>query len=83
MKRRKDSLAQLCERLKGAGATMTFSQHCRSGLIGDMCRCWRCRGLDKALGRELGSARDAKLADRAFKAGFQLRNWRIEWKQKL
>ena len=71
--RGKGKVAELCDILRKSGAVMTFSRHCRSGLIGDMCRCWRCRGLGKPqFAEDPIVEREARLADRAFNAGFQL-----------
>ena len=41
-----DSIGELAALLEQAGVTVTFSQWCRSGIVGrELCVCWRCRGL--------------------------------------
>ena len=45
-------------------ARITFSRWCRSGIIGNRCRCWRCRGYDgPAEGADKQAKRDAWLID--------------------
>jgi len=48
----------------------TFSAHCRSGIVGDLCRCWRCRGEKEPTKDESAAARDAQLVDRG-------KTWRL------
>lgn len=62
-------LRELCDLLAEAGATVTFSAHCRSGVIGKLCRCWRCRGESGPTADESAAARDAKIADLGAKYG--------------
>ena len=40
-----DRTRKLCELLSKAGAVVSFSKDCVSGLVGGMCRCWRCRAV--------------------------------------
>lgn len=48
----------------------TFSRYCRSGIVGDLCGCWRCRGVSKSRMRfAIKEKREADLIDLAFKAG--------------
>lgn len=37
-----DLIAQLSELIEAAGGKISFSANCRSGIVGDRCRCWRC-----------------------------------------
>ena len=42
-----DAIDELVAILKQAKVKVTFSQWCRSGIVGrELCVCWRCRGLD-------------------------------------
>lgn len=47
----------------------TFSRYCRSGIVGDLCRCWRCRGVTPKRS-SIKEKREAELIDLAFKAGY-------------
>lgn len=62
-------LDQLFVLLEEAEVHATLSMYCRSGLIGDLCRCWRCRGERGPSEDEVAAERDAALADRAWTAG--------------
>jgi hypothetical protein len=42
---------------------ITFSRYCRSGFVGGLCRCWRCRGESEPAGDESAERRDAELID--------------------
>ncbi len=55
----------LVELLRGSGACVSFSQYCRSGIVGDLCHCWRCRGEKGPTDDEADAARDAKMIDEA------------------
>ncbi len=59
----------LCELL--SEVKVTFSKNCVSGLIGDMCRCWRCRGVEFDE-QEPGWARVASLVSKGYQAEFSL-----------
>lgn len=61
-------LHDLAALIDEAGLTMTFSANCRTGLVGGLCRCWRCAGVDPD-DEDPVAARDAEAADRAYKAG--------------
>ncbi len=63
-----DLLKELCDLLDEAGATVTFSANCVSGLIGrEVCQCWRCRAVEP--GEELeGWDKAAKLISRGHSA---------------
>lgn len=70
-----EPVKQLVALLKDADVEVTFSMHCASGLIGDMCQCHRCRrgrGEPVTDETEAQAAREARLADRAFRNGFAL-----------
>jgi hypothetical protein len=60
-----DAIAELDALLNLLNALGTFSQHCRSGVVGDLCRCWRCRGEQKPTSDEAKAERDALLIDKA------------------
>lgn len=66
---KRDPIRQLCDLLEEVGAVVTFSAHCRSGVIGDLCRCWRCRGEDGPTADESAAERDAAIADRSARYG--------------
>ena len=66
-----DSISELCRLIDEAGLTVTFSANCRSGLIGDLCRCWRC-SWDPPDQEHPEAHRDALAADRAYGAGLGL-----------
>ena len=71
----KSLLDELCDILDEAGVTVTFSQYCRTGLVGDLCRCWRCRKLpkpDQGTPEAEAEKREAELIDRAH-YGFKLK----------
>lgn len=49
---------------------ITFSRYCRSGIVGKLCGCWRCRGVSQSRRRfSMREKREAELVDRAFKSG--------------
>lgn len=60
--------------IKELSKLLEESKNCRSGLHSH-CRCWRClesRKEEPTLETERQAAREAKIADEAFKAGSQL-----------
>lgn len=67
----RDVFAELDE-LVTAGMRVTFSAYCRSGWIGDRCRCWRCRGEPGPAADESAAARDAAIMDRAYERGVEM-----------
>lgn len=71
----RDLVGELCELLPKVGAVVSFSKDCRSGLVGDMCRCWRCRAVEPDE-QEPGWERVAYLVSLGFQAEFNL-NLRI------
>jgi hypothetical protein len=60
----KSATELLCDLLDEAGARVTFSKNCRSGFVGDLCGCWRCRKVAPA-DEDPATAREAALIDRA------------------
>lgn len=66
-----DPVKLLCKILKESGCKVTFSMHCRSGLLG-RCECWRCRekrgelvtAESNAMAKKQASEADAKQRER-------------------
>lgn len=61
---------------------LTFSRNCRDHLIGDLCLCWRCQGVDPSA-EDPNAERAAQTADRAYGAGLASRRGRLEGKLKI
>ena len=62
---------ELCELLSAAGPAVSFSKDCVSGLVGDMCRCWRCLSVEPDE-QEPGWERVASLVTKGYQAEFDL-----------
>ena len=57
-----DLIRELCDAINEAGATISFSKNCVSGIIGrDKCRCWRCRGVEPEAEAEAWEAEAERL----------------------
>lgn len=62
---RRDPIAELCELLEEAGAKVTLSIWCRSGIVGrEACICWRCRGEEGPSDDESEAEAAARRIDR-------------------
>jgi hypothetical protein len=60
----------LCEQLQSAGAKITFSRNCCSGIVsalgdGSVCQCWRCRDKRGQPADDSTEAAAAELSKRA------------------
>lgn len=61
--------------LAEAGVDVSLSVYCRSGIIGDLCRCWRCRGERGPTSDETRAERDAEIVARAMRFQQGLDAW--------
>lgn len=67
-----DWVRDLDQLIDEIGAQITFSAHCRSGIVGDdRCGCWRCQGGSPAT-ESKGWQETAELIDRAVGVGVRL-----------
>lgn len=55
--------------LSDAGLEPTLSVCCRSGVVGDLCRCWRCRGESGPVVEGPDILREVEMVDRAIQFG--------------
>ena len=60
---------QLMKLLAEADVRVSFSKWCRSGIVGDKCICWRCRGLDGPTGDEWKAQQAARKIDEERRRG--------------